>query len=74
MAQVAPMDARIVGDVLVGLIDSGTAPFGIASEDWRPVLAAVGPGHFTMADLVTFTQHPQSLMIEVSPPVMMWQG
>jgi len=27
-----------------------------------------------MADLVTFTQHPQSLMIEVSPPVMMWQG
>jgi hypothetical protein len=31
------------------------------------------PGHFTIADLVTFTQHRRSWMIEVSPPVMMWQ-
>jgi len=27
-----------------------------------------------MADLVTFTQHRRSWMIEVRPSVMMWQG
>jgi len=26
-----------------------------------------------MADLVTFAEHRRSLMIEVSPRVMMWQ-
>lgn len=43
---------RIVGEVLVGLLDHDASSFRASRPDWRPELPAHGAGTFTIADLV----------------------
>jgi hypothetical protein len=45
---------RIVGDVLVGLLDNDPSSFRVSQPEWRPVLPSRVAGEFTMADLVEF--------------------
>jgi hypothetical protein len=45
--------ARIVGEVLVGLMDHDPGSFRSAAPDWRPELPSAEPGSFTLADLLT---------------------
>ena len=44
---------RIVGEVLVGLMDHDPGSFRVAAPDWRPELPSTEPGSFTLADLLT---------------------
>jgi hypothetical protein len=44
---------RIVGEVLVGLMDHDPGSFRAAAPDWQPELPSVEPGSFTLADLLT---------------------
>jgi heme peroxidase len=46
---------RIVGEVLVGLMDHDPGSFRAAS-DWRPELPSAIPGRFTLADLLAFAE------------------
>jgi len=45
---------RIVGEVLVGLLDHDSSSFRALRPDWRPELPSRGAGKFTMADLLGF--------------------
>jgi len=45
---------RIVGEVLVGLLDHDPNSFRALQPDWRPELPSRTAGTFTIADLVTF--------------------
>lgn len=45
---------RIVGEVLVGLLDHDASSFRAARPDWRPDLPSRAAGTFTMADLLAF--------------------
>lgn len=46
-----PVGGRIVGEVLLGLIDRDPASFRSVDPTWRPTLPAATPGSFTVADL-----------------------
>lgn len=45
---------RIVGEVLVGLLDHDPGSFRVSQPDWRPELPSRVVGEFTMADLLGF--------------------
>ena len=45
---------RIVGEVVVGLLDHDSSSFRVARPDWRPELPSRVGGTFTMADLLGF--------------------
>lgn len=47
---------RIVGEVLIGLLDHDASSFRVSRPDWRPELPARMPNTFTMADLVSFAK------------------
>lgn len=47
---------RIVGEVLVGLLDHDPSSFRASRPDWRPVLPSRVAGTFTMADLLAFVE------------------
>jgi hypothetical protein len=52
--QLGPVGGRIVGDVLVGLVDYDAGSFRATDPAWRPSLPAAREGEFTMADLIAF--------------------
>ncbi len=45
---------RIVGEVLVGLVDHDPGSFRTAAPGWRPELPSAETGSFMLADLLTF--------------------
>jgi Animal haem peroxidase len=45
---------RIVGEVLVGLLDHDPSSFRVSRPDWRPELPSRVAGNFTVADLLGF--------------------
>jgi hypothetical protein len=47
---------RIVGEVLVGLLDHDPSSFRASRPDWRPELPSRVVGTFTMADLLRFVE------------------
>jgi hypothetical protein len=47
---------RIVGEVLVGLLDHDPSSFRASQPDWRPRLPSRSAGKFTMADLVLLVE------------------
>ncbi|MCA1688211.1 MAG: hypothetical protein LC714_06405 [Actinobacteria bacterium] len=53
-----PVGGRIVAEVLLGLLDVDPDSYRNAEPDWRPVLPAMEPGRFTMADLLVFAGVP----------------
>ncbi len=52
---------RIVGEVLVGLLDHDASSFRASRPDWRPELPSQAVGTFTMADLVMLADALPSL-------------
>jgi hypothetical protein len=52
--RLGPVGGRIVGEVLVGLIDHDPGSFRRSDRDWRPELPAQVAEDFTMADLLAF--------------------
>ena len=43
---------RIVGEVLVGIVDADPEGFRCAEADWRPTLPSAEPGRYTLIDLL----------------------
>ncbi len=57
--RLGPVGGRIVGEVLVGLMDHDPGSFRTVAPDWRPELPSAIPGRFTLADLLA-CPHPSS--------------
>ncbi len=53
--RLGPVGARIVAEVLVGLLEGDPASYVNAPTAWTPCLDSAAPGDFTMSDLVRFT-------------------
>ena len=51
--RLGPVGGRIVGDVLVGLLEADPESFPSVAPDWRPTLPAARPDGFSLADLLT---------------------
>jgi len=51
-----PLGALIVGEVLVGLIETDPTSFPRVEPDWEPGALGGTKGHFSMASLVRFAQ------------------
>jgi Animal haem peroxidase len=54
--RLGPVGGRIVGEVLVGLIDHDPGSFRAAAPDWRPELPAAERGTFTLTDLLSLAE------------------
>ena len=54
--QLGPVGGRIVGEVLLALIDRDPSSFRAAAPGWTPSLPTAQPGHFGLADLLVFAQ------------------
>jgi len=55
--RLGPVGGRIVGEVLVGIVDADGESYRAVDPAWRPTLPAAGargPGGFGMADLLVF--------------------
>jgi hypothetical protein len=50
--RLGPVGGRIVGEVLVGIIDADPESFRSVDPSWTPTLPAHVPGHFGLADIV----------------------
>jgi hypothetical protein len=50
--QLGPVGGRIVGEVLVGIIDADPESFRSVDPDWRPTLPARRAGAFGLADVL----------------------
>lgn len=55
-AHLGPVGGTIVAEVLSGLILEDRHSFLAQWPNWRPTLPAAEAGHFTMADLINFTE------------------
>jgi hypothetical protein len=53
-----PVGGTIVAEVLAGLIREDRHSFLAQWPKWRPTLPGAEPGHFTLADLINFTNGP----------------
>jgi len=51
-----PVGGRIVGEVLVGIVDADPDSFRTVEPSWRPTLPAVDPDRFTLTDLLTLEE------------------
>lgn len=54
--ELGPVGGRILGEVLVAVIDHEPKSFRVTDRVWRPVLPSRIPGQFTLADLITFVE------------------
>ena len=50
--QLGPVGGRIVGEVLVGIIDADPGSFRSVDPGWTPTLPARRPGAFGLADIL----------------------
>jgi hypothetical protein len=50
--RLGPVGGRIVGEVLVGIVDADPGSFRAVDRSWTPVLPAAEPGRFTLTDLL----------------------
>jgi hypothetical protein len=50
--RLGPVGGRIVGEVLVGIIDADPESFRVADANWQPTLPARRPGAFGLADIL----------------------
>ena len=52
--RLGPVGGRLVGEVVVGLLESDPASYLSYDRDWRPTLPARAKGDFDMVDFLTF--------------------
>ena len=50
--RLGPVGGRIVGEVLVGIVDADGESFRAVEPGWRPTLPASEPGRFGLLDLL----------------------
>jgi hypothetical protein len=50
--RLGPVGGRIVGEVLVGIIDADPESFRSVDPSWRPTLPSHEPGSFGIADIL----------------------
>jgi hypothetical protein len=50
-----PVGGRLVGEVLVGIVDADGESWRPADPSWRPTLPGRQPGRFGLADLLAFS-------------------
>jgi hypothetical protein len=53
--RLGPVGGRLVGEVLVGIVDADGESYRAVDPAWRPSLPAAQPGRFGLADLLTFS-------------------
>jgi hypothetical protein len=53
--RLGPVGGRIVGEVLVGIVDADGESYRAVDPGWRPTLPAARAGRFGLADLLTFS-------------------
>jgi hypothetical protein len=51
--RLGPVGARIVGEVLIGLLKADESSYLAAQPRWTPVLPSATPGEFHVTDLLT---------------------
>jgi hypothetical protein len=52
--RLGPVGGRLVGEVVVGLLESDPASYLAYDRDWRPTLPSSSRGDFRMVDFLTF--------------------
>ena len=52
--RLGPIGGRLVGEVLVGIVDADGESYRAVDPTWRPTLPAAPPGRFGLADLLVF--------------------
>ena len=50
--RLGPVGGRIVGEVLVGILDADPESFRSLDREWQPTLPTADPVHFGLADLL----------------------
>jgi Animal haem peroxidase len=53
--RLGPVGGRLVGEVLVGIVDADGESYRAVDPAWRPTLPADRPGRFGLADLLAFS-------------------
>ena len=53
--RLGPVGARLVGEVVVGIVDADGESFRAVDPGWRPTLPAAHAGRFGLADLLDFS-------------------
>ncbi|HET9559484.1 MAG TPA: peroxidase, partial [Actinomycetota bacterium] len=53
--RLGPVGGRLVGEVLVGIVDADGESYRAVDPGWRPTLPAAQAGRFGLADLLAFT-------------------
>jgi hypothetical protein len=53
--RLGPVGGRLVGEVLVGIVDADGESYRAVDPSWRPTLPAAQPGRFGLADLLAFS-------------------
>jgi hypothetical protein len=53
--RLGPVGGRLVGEVLVGIVDADGESYRALDPSWRPTLPAAQAGRFGLADLLAFT-------------------
>jgi Animal haem peroxidase len=54
--RLGPVGGRLVGEVVVGIVDADPGSFRALERAWRPTLPAAEPGRYTIADLLRATE------------------
>jgi Animal haem peroxidase len=54
--RLGPVGGRLVGEVLVGIVDADAESYRSVDRDWRPTLPAGEPGRYGIADLLLATE------------------
>jgi hypothetical protein len=53
--RLGPVGGRLVGEVLVGIVDADGESYRVVDPAWRPTLPAADAGRFGLADLLAFS-------------------
>jgi hypothetical protein len=53
--RLGPVGGRLVGEVLVGIVDADGESYRAVDPGWRPTLPAARPGRFGLANLLAFS-------------------
>src|SRR5262249_34676164 len=51
--RLGPVGGRIVGEVLIGILDGDPESFRVVDPGWKPSLPAAAAGRYSLADLLT---------------------
>ena len=56
--RLGPVGGRIVGEVLVGIVDADPESFRAVDPGWTPTLPSHEPGRFGLADILAPAESP----------------